>query len=380
MPIERGLFSRMRARIGSSLAFLFLAWEVTKHLLDWGGRYQVLRDALPHALKIFSEPLFSVVVFLFGVLLILWAHYDIKHSHVEPITRRSPLVSLAMFVLVGALFGSIAGFGIWVWTRAPMSRANNNAATQGEKPSGTTQATPDTTDTKPAKKQSPQDPPQRSATSTPHNKEKTLPADAQVQEIRRRYEVLNRLRDEYVLTHTGVRAGLLERKEYPPQEWINQRLKELGETWRFEDRDKVFRLSRYEALTNQELQDETLKFVAELRAFNNQKKTEDRLAQERLWNERVSAPKEKQHELWQKEQTEYTTRHARLEAAYNEKFRGPALSLCAELRKRVPEPAKTIGNGPRRSILLDHGSFAGPDAIGDATDYLDQLARGLPVK
>ncbi len=213
------------------------------------------------------------------------------------------------------------------------------------------------------------------------HKDKVPPVDAKAQEIQRRYEVLTRLRDEYVLTRTGVSAGLLERKEYPPPEWINQRLRELGETWRFEDKDKMYRLSKYEAMTNQELQDETLKFIAELRGFNNQKRMEDRIASDRLWNERVNAPKEKQNELWQKQGTEYTARHSSLEAEYNLRFRGTALSLRAELRKRVPELAKTLESGPnRQKILLDYGMFAGVDPVGDAADYIDQLARGLPVK
>jgi len=215
----------------------------------------------------------------------------------------------------------------------------------------------------------------------PPHKDKAPHVDAKAQEIQRRYEVLTRLRDEYVLTRTGVSAGLLERKEYPPPEWINQRLRELGETWRFEDKDKMYRLSKYEAMTNQELHDETLKFVAEIRTFNNQKVLEDRVASDRLWSERVNAPtKEKQLELWQKEQTESTARRARTQAEYNDKFRGSALSLCNELRKRVPELAKTLGIGPKKPILFDYGSFAGPDAIGNAADYLDQMARGLPVK
>lgn len=374
MGIEHNLFSRMRAKVGGSLGFIFAVWEGTKWLLDWGGRYQVMKDTLPHALKFLSEPWVSVVVFLGGAILIWWAHYDIKHPRDEPAVKRNPLVSLAFFIIMGALFGSIAGFGIWVWTRTPVAHTDNNVVVQGEKQAS------GTTDTKPANQRSPQSPPQQPVKPTPH-KDNAPPADAKAQEIQRRYEVLTRLRDEYVLTRTGVSAGLLERKEYPPPEWINQRLRELGETWRFEDKDKMYRLSKYEAMTNQELQDETLKYVAELSGFNNQKRMEDRLASEQRWNERINAPKEKQNELWQKEGTEYTARHSRLEAEYNLRFRGTALSLRAELRKRVPELAKTLESGPnRQKILLDYGMFSGVDPVGDAADYIDQLARGLPVK
>ena len=63
-------------------------------------------------------------------------------------------------------------------------------------------------------------------------REQKINADA---EIRRRSKVLILLRNEYILSHDGLSAGLLAGIEQPPTTWINERLKALGESWRYED-------------------------------------------------------------------------------------------------------------------------------------------------
>jgi hypothetical protein len=55
--------------------------------------------------------------------------------------------------------------------------------------------------------------------------------DPQTKEFVRRQAVLTLLRNEYVLTHKDIDAGLLAGTEQPPADWINQRLKDLGEKW-----------------------------------------------------------------------------------------------------------------------------------------------------
>ncbi len=81
-PMDKGgnLFSRTMPKVGGSLAFLGLLWELIKQVLDWGGRYQLLKESLPHALKFLSEPGVSILVFAVGCFLIIWAWYDLKHS------------------------------------------------------------------------------------------------------------------------------------------------------------------------------------------------------------------------------------------------------------------------------------------------------------
>ncbi len=52
-------------------------------------------------------------------------------------------------------------------------------------------------------------------------------ADANV-----RSNVLQRLTQEYILSHDGISAGLAAGTEKPPIDWMNKRLQELGYSWR----------------------------------------------------------------------------------------------------------------------------------------------------
>jgi hypothetical protein len=96
--------------------------------------------------------------------------------------------------------------------------------------------------------------------------------------VKRRYAVLDKLRDEYILEQPASSGAMLEKKEYPPVQWINDRLKALGESWRFEDRDHPFTVSEYEAMTNQELKIATVEFASKLGQFNAGWKEDDQTA------------------------------------------------------------------------------------------------------
>jgi len=50
-------------------------------------------------------------------------------------------------------------------------------------------------------------------------------------EYQRRYRILNALRIEYILSNRDFRPTLVAGIEWPPLEWINHRLADLGETW-----------------------------------------------------------------------------------------------------------------------------------------------------
>jgi len=56
-------------------------------------------------------------------------------------------------------------------------------------------------------------------------------ANKDVPEVERRKRILALLRNEYVLSHSSVSAGILSGEEPPPADWTNQRLKDLGESW-----------------------------------------------------------------------------------------------------------------------------------------------------
>jgi hypothetical protein len=50
-------------------------------------------------------------------------------------------------------------------------------------------------------------------------------------ETRRRRQVLVALRNEFILSHDGISSAMLAGLEWPPSEWVNKRLNELGEKW-----------------------------------------------------------------------------------------------------------------------------------------------------
>lgn len=53
-------------------------------------------------------------------------------------------------------------------------------------------------------------------------------------EASRRRNILALLRNEYILSHSSVDPSLLAGTVQPPTEWVNHRLKQLGETWSVE--------------------------------------------------------------------------------------------------------------------------------------------------
>jgi hypothetical protein len=50
-------------------------------------------------------------------------------------------------------------------------------------------------------------------------------------ELERRQNIQKVLRGEYILSHDNINPGLLTGTELPPADWINKRLRELGEQW-----------------------------------------------------------------------------------------------------------------------------------------------------
>ncbi len=53
----------------------------------------------------------------------------------------------------------------------------------------------------------------------------------QAAELQRRENIEKALRGEYILSHDNISPGLLAGTEYPPADWMNKRLHELGEKW-----------------------------------------------------------------------------------------------------------------------------------------------------
>jgi hypothetical protein len=70
---------------------------------------------------------------------------------------------------------------------------------------------------------------------------KPAPLSSQAAELDRRTNIQKALRGEYILSHDNISPGLLAGTEFPPSEWMNKRLRELGEKWTVFDRPVQFR-------------------------------------------------------------------------------------------------------------------------------------------
>lgn len=66
-----------------------------------------------------------------------------------------------------------------------------------------------------------------------HGKPSRPISDPIAAEVERRRQILNALRNEYILSHDNISAALMAGTEYPPTDWMNERLRQLGERWRF---------------------------------------------------------------------------------------------------------------------------------------------------
>ena len=62
---------------------------------------------------------------------------------------------------------------------------------------------------------------------------KPAPPNAQEAEVDRRQNIEKALRGEYILSRDNVSPDVLAGTEFPPDDWMNRRLRELGENWTF---------------------------------------------------------------------------------------------------------------------------------------------------
>ncbi len=69
--------------------------------------------------------------------------------------------------------------------------------------------------------------------------QKSLQSDKTMSEAQRRENISDALRDEYILTHNPIEPAILARTQMPPQDWMNERLAEMGETWRVDQPERL---------------------------------------------------------------------------------------------------------------------------------------------
>jgi hypothetical protein len=211
-----------------------------------------------------------------------------------------------------------------------------------------------------------QNPPSKSSSPKPQSKPRISKGSPDA-EVKRRYALLDHLRDQYILSNAAANPDLLAKKIYPPAEWINEKLKELGETWRFEDRDHPFRLNAYQAMTNQELQDATLKFVDSIHA----------------WMEANPVPVPPPS-LTSESMPQMLRSEEMYETSFLSKFLGGARALRKELEARGALPPQQTPKQYMKDSMakgdLDSGMLTGPSHGASIADYLEELAQALPTK
>ena len=295
--------------------------------------------------------------------------------------------TMALFIVCGAILGGASGALLWWAIRRDYPPPPPSLPPTAEKnASGIANAAPTG---KPSAGGAASDAPKKSLGTG----QARLRTNATA-EVRRRYVVLDRLRDEYILTHTGNSPGLLKHEEYPPPDWINKKLQEKGEIWRYEDRDHPFTQSEYGGLTNRELKAKADALAQRMREFEAAYKKKERELSDEQSARRAAQIRPgplRDDEAFKKQWTEDMAAGNRLrtemDAEYRVKYLGEASALFDEILKRLPEGQRMMTTdgtlhgdvmAPRSDAL--QGRLAGPDPITSGANYLEILASRLPTK
>jgi hypothetical protein len=134
------------------------------------------------------------------------------------------------------------------------------------------------------------------------------------------------------------------------------------------------------ALTTSELRTRTVEWARKMRDFSRVfgERKAQREAAEIPMSQILEA---NQQAEWQRRVNEDLKQYREREQDFKQVYLGTALALRDELIKRYirvgavpPKPARGM------NAVFDDQTLAGPDAIGDAATYLEQLARELPDK
>lgn len=72
---------------------------------------------------------------------------------------------------------------------------------------------------------------QRPITTLHTPEAKTSREESKIADNNRKKQILQSLTREYILSHDNISPGLLAGTEWPPIDWLNKRIKELGESW-----------------------------------------------------------------------------------------------------------------------------------------------------
>lgn len=204
----------------------------------------------------------------------------------------------------------------------------------------------------------------------------TLSAD---QEVRRRYKILDQLRNDYILENPAASPDLLAGKAYPPPEWINSRLKSLGESWRYEDRDHPYTVNQYEAMTPSELQAVVAQVVSQLRDFGKRREqAEDALEQKHPRMTNPASPQ--QQSAWEAWSQQENMEARNWQSQFDASLRPKCILLNNELQKRTPNFVIDSKTKSILDITLKYSGLVGPYPENELANYLQTRAAAIPTK
>jgi len=155
--------------------------------------------------------------------------------------------------LMAIIFGAVIGGVYWHGISSAAQRLGEKKRRNDGAPVQLAQATqPPTNMPAPEDARRTDRPPQLTTALSPESQQvhKAKPPQQQSKsheppqdEARRRAALLDRLRQEYTLSRDNISAALIAGTEQPPADWINKRLREMGEAWAVSPAAKQRRLS-----------------------------------------------------------------------------------------------------------------------------------------
>jgi len=135
--------------------------------------------------------------------------------------------------------------------------------------------------------------------------------------------------------------------------------------------------SVYEAMNNIQLQNFVLDFAKELRDFEaTYRNSRNAISSKEQSNVLAATTQVERDRSFNNMMAENMQLRSREDLEFRQHYFGEAIAVRDVLLQRVPNAPK-----PKESLIaLDSGSLTGPEPISDVADYLELLARKIPVK
>jgi hypothetical protein len=140
----------------------------------------------------------------------------------------------------------------------------------------------------------------------------------------------------------------------------------------------------YEAkmLSNKDLYDATQKVVGKLREFGRNRRIQsDRQTNQQMAALQAAKTREESQKIFQENMNASMEASFQVDAEFRSTILPDAVYVRNELlRRKIPEPPVGSLHSPHEIEFIFSGILAGPSPEFDAADYLEQMAKQLPLK